>query len=197
MNNSVLINSVWPHDKNDVGPSLARNTLLAIAGSLLIWLSAKVQIPFYPVPMTMQTLVVLVIGATLGSRLGVATVLLYLAQGAIGLPVFAGSPEKGIGLAYMMGPTGGFLLGFVFAAGIVGRLAERGWDRSILSMGLAMLLGNIVMYVPGLLWLGSFTGWEINVFAIGLTPFVYGDMLKLVFGAALLPYIWSLIDTSK
>ena len=110
--------------------ALAGAALLALAGSLLLTLSAKVQVPFYPVPITMQSLVVLCLGATLGARLGAATVVLYLLEGALGLPVFAGTPERGIGLAYMAGPTGGYLIGFVAAAYLVGLLAERGWDRS-------------------------------------------------------------------
>jgi biotin transport system substrate-specific component len=106
--------------------SLLQQVLLAIAGSLLLWVSAKVQVPFWPVPMTMQTFVVLGLGAAFGWRLGMATVALYLLEGAMGLPVFAGTPEKGIGLAYMAGPTGGYLAGFVVAAGITGWLAEKG-----------------------------------------------------------------------
>ena len=102
--------------------TLARNVALAVAGSIALWVSAKVQIPFLPVPMTLQTLVVLIIGMAYGWRLGAATVALYLAQGAVGLPVFAGTPEKGIGLAYMIGPTGGYLVGFLLAAMAVGCL---------------------------------------------------------------------------
>ena len=110
--------------------TLLRNVALIIAGSLLLTLSAKIKVPFYPVPMTMQTLAVMLIGFTFGWRLAGAAVLFYLAQGALGLPVFLlGTPEKGIGLAYMMGPTGGYLLGFVLAAVLCGWLAERGWDR--------------------------------------------------------------------
>ena len=100
--------------------AVVRNILLAVAGSIALWISAKIQIPFYPVPVSMQTLVVLMIGMAFGWRLGAATVILYLAEGVAGLPVFAGTPEKGIGLAYMVGPTGGYLVGFVIAAAAVG-----------------------------------------------------------------------------
>jgi len=108
---------------------LTRNLMLAVGGSLLLWASARLQVPFYPVPMTMQTFVVLMIGAAYGWRLGAATVALYLLQGALGMPVFAGTPEKGIGLAYMAGPTGGYLVGYVAAAAVTGALAGRGGDR--------------------------------------------------------------------
>ena len=156
-----------------------RPLLLAFAGSLLLIVSAKFQVPFYPVPMTLQPLVVLLLGVVLGSRLGAATVLLYLAQGAAGLPVFAGTPEKGVGLAYMVGPTGGYLLGFALAAYVTGWLAERGFDRTRLGTALAMSLGMVVIYSLGLLWLGVFVGYNANLLHLGLTPFVLGDVLKI------------------
>ena len=141
---NILADVLFPVKENAV----LRNVLLAIAGSLVLWASAKVKIPFYPVPMTMTTFVVLVIGMVYGWKLGMATILLYLAQGAMGLPVFAGTPEKGIGLAYMMGPTGGYLIGYVLAAAICGYLAQLNWDKRALTTALAMLLGNVVIYVP-------------------------------------------------
>ena len=125
-----------------------------MSGTLALALSAKIQIPFWPVPLTMQTLVVLLIGMAYGWRLGGATLLLYLAEGAVGLPVFAGTPEKGIGLAYMLGTTGGYLLGFALAAAACGALAERGWDRSFARVVAAMLIGNAIIYSTGVLWLG-------------------------------------------
>ncbi|CAM5524910.1 hypothetical protein MAUB1S_08755 [Mycolicibacterium aubagnense] len=172
--------------------SLLQKAAVVFAGSLLLWASAKVQLPFYPVPLTMQTFAVLAIGAALGWRLGLATVLLYLAEGAAGLPVFAGTPEKGIGLAYMMGPTGGYLLGYLPAAALCGWLAERGWDRSIALTALAMLAGNVMIYLPGLLWLGAIVGWDKPVLAWGLTPFLLGDLLKLGLASAVLPLVWRL-----
>ena len=153
--------------------------------------------PFYPVPMTLQTLAVLGLGMAYGWRLAFATLLLYLAQGAFGLPVFAGTPEKGIGLAYMMGPTGGYLLGFLLAATLCGWLAERGWDRNVATTALAMLLGNIVIYVPGLLWLGTLVGWDKPVLEWGLTPFLAGDATKLVLAALILPGLWTLLGRKK
>lgn len=171
--------------------TLLRNVLLAVAGSIALWVSAKVQIPFYPVPQTLQTLVVLVIGMAYGWRLGGATVALYLAQGAIGLPVFAGTPEKGIGLAYMVGPTGGFLMGFLLAAVAVGFLAQRGWDRNILTTAAAMLIGNALIYIPGLLWLGNAFGLDAAI-THGIKPFLLGDMFKLVLAALFMPMVWNL-----
>lgn len=174
--------------------SLAGAVLTALVGSLLLTLSAKVQVPFYPVPMTMQSFVVLCLGAALGSRLGTATVALYLAQGAFGLPVFAGTPEKGIGLAYMMGPTGGYLLGFLLGAFVTGRLAERGWDRSHLKLFAAMAIGHALIFVPGYLWLAPMIGWD-KAWLLGVLPFAWATLFKTALGAALLPAAWKLIGT--
>lgn len=186
--NRTLLDVLW-RDR-----TLLRNIALIIAGSLLLTLSAKIKVPFYPVPMTMQTLAVMLIGFTFGWRMAGATVLFYLAQGAFGLPVFAGTPEKGIGLAYMMGPTGGYLLGFVLAAVLCGWLAERGWDRSPLRLVAAMILANGVIYLLGVAWLGSVVGWDKPVLAWGMIPFLYGDLLKIVLGAGLLTAGWKLLD---
>lgn len=172
--------------------TLARNVALAVAGSIALWVSAKIQIPFIPVPMTLQTLAVLIIGMAYGWRLGAATVALYLAQGAVGLPVFAGTPEKGIGLAYMIGPTGGFLVGFLLAAIAVGYLAERGWDRNIFTTAGAMLIGNALIYIPGLFWLGSLIGWD-KAIEFGIKPFLLGDLFKLVLAALFMPMIWNTV----
>lgn len=190
----TLISTLWPTQ-----PIIRRLRLstLAVVGVVLLAVSAKVQIPFYPVPMTMQTFVVLVLGMAYGARLGMATVGLYLAGGAIGLPVFAGTPEKGIGLAYMLGPTGGYLVGFMLAAWVCGALAERGWDRNPVATGLAMFVGNLVIYVPGLLWLGSLLGWDKPIVAWGLTPFLLGDFTKLVLAAGLLPLLWRLLGQRR
>ncbi len=171
-----------------------RIVVLMIAGSLLLTLSAKIKVPFYPVPMTMQTLAVMLIGFIYGWRMAAATVLFYLAQGALGLPVFAGTPEKGIGLGYMMGPTGGYLLGFVLAAMLCGWLAEQGWDRSPGRLVAAMILANGVIYLLGLGWLGGVVGWDKPVLAWGMIPFLYGDLLKIVLGAGLLTAGWRLLD---
>ncbi|GAA2827566.1 biotin transport system substrate-specific component [Aminobacter aminovorans] len=161
-----------------------------VAGSLLLTASAKIQMPFYPVPMTVQTLVVIGLGLALGPIRGAAAVALYLTQGALGLPVFAGTPEKGIGLAYMMGPTGGYLAGYLPAALLAGWLAERGWDRNVVTAMLAALLAGAVIYLPGLLWLGSVVGWDKPVLALGLYPFIPSDIMKAVLAALAFPAAW-------
>jgi biotin transport system substrate-specific component len=183
----TLAGTLWPAGKAN---EMLRGMVLAVAGTALLTISAKIQIPFYPVPMTMQTFVVLALGMAYGWRLGAATLLLYMAEGALGLPVFAGTPEKGIGLAYMMGGTGGYLIGFVLAAAVCGWLAERGWDRNVAWTALAMVIGNAVIYIPGLLWLGTLFGWDKPILEWGLTPFLLGDLTKLALAAAVLPLAW-------
>jgi biotin transport system substrate-specific component len=174
-----FVDALWPAH----GASrFARAAVLAVAGSALLTLSAKIQVPFYPVPMTMQTLVVLLIGLGFGAALGATTVLLYLAEGAAGLPVFAGTPEKGIGLAYMIGPTGGYLLGFVAAAAVTGWIAER--RRDVGALVTAVIGGSLAIYVPGVLWLASFVGLD-QAFDLGLVPFLWADALKAALAIAL------------
>ena len=174
--------------------SLIRKVMLAVGGSLLLWASAKLQVPFHPVPMTMQTFVVLMIGTAYGWRLGAATIFLYLMQGALGMPVFAGTPEMGIGLAYMIGPTGGYLIGYLAAAIATGMLAGLGWDRRASTVVLSMVIGNVLIYVFGLTWLGIVVGWDKPVLSWGLTPFIPGDVLKLILAAVILPLTWRLVD---
>ena len=173
--------------------TILRNIVLAVLGTVALWISARIQVPFYPVPMTMQTFVVLTIGAAFGWRLGGATLLLYLAEGAVGLPVFANTPERGIGLAYMVGPTGGYLIGFFLGAVAVGWLAERGWDRRVLTTFAAMTIGTAIIFVPGVLWLGAVVGWDKPVLALGLTPFLPGALFKIALAAAILPLAWRLV----
>ena len=170
-----------------------RNTVVVLAGSLLLTIAAKVSVPFFPVPMTLTSLVVLCLGMALGPRLGAAAVLAYLAQGAMGLPVFAGTPEKGIGIAYMLQHTGGYLVGFVVAAFVVGLLAQRHWDRSMLTTIAAMVVGNVIIYAFGLLWLGTLIGWDKPVIALGMTPFLLADLAKILIAAALLPTLWKFL----
>lgn len=194
----TLAASLWPPKTRTDGvasrlTNLARIMFLALSGSALLAVSAKVQVPLVPVPQTMQTFVVLVIGMAGGWRLGGLTLLFYLAEGAIGLPVFAGTPEKGIGLTYMVSTTGGYLIGFLLAALVVGLLAEAGWDRSVPLAAVAMLIGNIVIYVPGLLWLGTVAGWNNPILKWGFTPFILFDFVKLIWAALLLPAAWRLV----
>ena len=182
---TTLIDRIWPAASRP----LVRNATLALLGSALLWASAKANVPMWPVPMTMQSYVILVLGMAYGSRLAAATVALYLLEGAVGLPVFAGTPERGIGIAYMAGPTGGYLVGFVLAAWVMGWLAERGWDRTVWRAGAAMGLGTVILFVPGLMWLAVLFGWSKAV-AVGLTPFIEGSILKLALAAATLPLAW-------
>ncbi len=184
---AVLIDGVWPE-----GDKAIRLMSLALAGSLALWASAKLQVPFYPVPMTMQTFVVLVLGMAYGWKLGAATVLLYIAKGALGLPVFAGTPERGVGLAYMMGPTGGYLLGFVVSAAAVGWLGNRGWDRHIITTLVAMTFGTAGIFACGLVWLAILVGWQEIVLEAGLWPFLPGAAFKIALAAFIVPAMWRL-----
>lgn len=179
--NKPLLAAIIPASATPAG-RLAVSVFMAVLGTALLAVSAKVKVPFYPVPMTLQPMVVLLLGAAYGWRLGAATLALYLLEGAMGLPVFAGTPEKGIGIAYMAGPTGGYLLGFWLAAGVTGWLAEKGWDRSALKLGAAMVLGMAVLYACGVAWLAGFIGAEKAV-AFGMTPFLLGDAVKIAVAA--------------
>jgi biotin transport system substrate-specific component len=161
-------------------------------GVCLLTLSAKLQVPFWPVPMTMQTLVVLMLGMAYGPRLGTGTVLAYLLVGALGLPVFAGTPERGIGLAYMMGPTAGFLMGFVVAAWVAGLLAERGWDRSVLWCAAAMLAGTVIIIGLGLAALIPVAGVS-RAIEVGLMPFLASGAAKIALGAVAMPLLWRVL----
>ncbi|GAB6053787.1 biotin transporter BioY [Magnetospira thiophila] len=185
----TLLSAAFPLQRQN---ALLRGLFLAFVGSLLLTLSAKVQVPFWPVPMTMQTFMVLLIGASFGPRLGVATIGLYLLEGALGLPVFAGTPEKGIGLAYMTGPTGGYLLGFVLSAATVGLLAQRGWDRSFLGTLATMTIGTAIILLCGVTWLSSLIGFE-KALQFGLTPFLLGAAAKIALAAVVLPGAWRLL----
>jgi biotin transport system substrate-specific component len=163
--------------------------MLVAAAVVLLTLSAKIQIPMWPVPMTMQTYVVLVIGMGYGTKLGLLSVGSYIALGVLGFPVFAGTPERGVGLPYVFGPTGGYLLGFVLAAGTCGALAKRGWDRHLLSCVAAMTVAHAVIFACGVAWLATMTGWERAV-AVGFTPFVAATIVKTMLAAASLPAAW-------
>jgi biotin transport system substrate-specific component len=188
---ATLAESFWPTAETN---QITRGIVLTLLGTALLIASAKIQVPFYPVPMTMQTMVVLLLGMTLGPRLALAAVLVYLTQGALGLPVFAGTPEKGIGLAYMAGPTGGYLAGFALAAWVAGMVAGRRRDLKLLTM--AALAGILAIYVPGALWLATLVGLEKAVVA-GLVPFVLGDLLKGALAVALAAGAAALLERRK
>ena len=157
--------------------------------SLVLILSAKIKVDLYPVPMTLQPLAVLMIAMLCGRNISVAAVSLYLFQGIIGMPVFA----YGGGLPYLLGPTGGFLLGFLFASIIIGELADRGWGKFMIKSVLAMLIGMFVIYFCGILQLSFLKGYDFAI-VNGLTPFIIGDLYKLILAAFLLPQIWKLVS---
>lgn len=185
----TLAGALWPETE---GNRLLRASLLVLLASALLTVSAKVQVPFWPVPMTLQTGVVVLLGAALGWRLAGSAVLLYLAQGALGLPVFAG----GGGPAYLLGPTGGYLAGFLVAAVAVGWLVERGWSRTLASSAAALLLGDLLIFACGLGWLSLLVGVE-QALAAGLLPFLAGEAVKIALAACLLPYAWTLLSRRR
>ena len=182
---------LWPARDSRVAAAL-RALVLALLGSALLAISAKIQVPLPPVPMTMQTLVVLLIGATYGWRLGGATVLLYVAEGMLGLPVFANTPPQVASPAYLLGPTGGYLAGYVAAAVAMGFLAERGWDRSPARVVVMMTVGHLIIFAFGLAWLAPLLG-PAKAWAVGATPFVAGTVLKTALAAALMKAAWTIV----
>ena len=167
------------------------DSTLIIAGAQIIALCSQVAIPlaFSPIPITLQTLAVLLVGASLGSKRGALSLILYLGEGALGAPVFAGG---GSGLPYLFGPTGGYLLGFILSAYTVGRLAEREWDRTPAKTAIAMAIGNLAIYIPGLAWLSLFVGVK-RILYVGFLPFIPGDILKIMLALILLPTVWQTI----
>ena len=156
---------------------LLKYVFLAIIGSIILAVSSKIKIPFYPVPMTMQTLVVLVIGIGFGWKLGLATVSLYLFEGIIGLPVFSGTPEKGIGLIYFTGPTMGYLIGFLIAVYISGKF---NYDNNLFKNFLKLMLATSFIYILGMSWLGSLIGWDKPIFQLGAQPFLLAELFKIL-----------------
>lgn len=175
----------------------AKQAALVVVGIAFLALAAKIKVPMWPVPITMGTFAVLTVGAAYGPRLGLATILGYLIIGALGFDVFAGSSAESAGLTYMMGGTGGYLVGYVLATLALGVAARAGWDRSMPKMAGAMLLGNVIIYVPGLVWLGMLYGWDKPILQWGLTPFLIGDALKLALAAGLLPLVWKLVGDAR
>jgi biotin transport system substrate-specific component len=171
---------------------LATQLFLAVLGTLVLTLSARTKVVLGPVDMSLQTLAIFLISAAFGLRLGLATLLLYMAEGAYGLPVFQSTPEKGIGIAYMLGSTGGYLAGFVAMAAIVGWAADRGWDRSPIRLFGAMLSAEIVMMAMGFAWLAILIGPEKS-WQFGVMPFITPDLIKVTLGAALVPAVWGLL----
>ena len=156
---------------------LIKSFIVIIMGSVLLTISAKIKIPFYPVPMTMQTFMVLFLGISFGYKIGVATVMLYLLEGILGLPVFSNSPEKGIGIAYFVGPTMGYLIGFLIAVYFAGKFK---YEKGLIINFLKLLFSVSFIYISGLIWLGILIGWEKPLFKIGAQPFLLAELFKLL-----------------
>ncbi|SMO35383.1 biotin transporter BioY [Ruegeria faecimaris] len=194
MNANVLANAFGPRE----GTALrVKQVVLVALGIVALAVAAKIKVPMWPVPITMGTFAVLTIGTAYGARLGLVTMMGYLLIGALGFDVFAGSSAEKFGLTYMMGGTGGYLVGYVLATLMLGTLAARGWDRSVVKMALALVLANVLIYVPGLLWLGQLYGWDQPILAWGLTPFLVGDAIKLALAALLIPGLWKLVGDAR
>ena len=190
-NATTLSAAIWPVGSSP-SSSFGRAATLIVAGVLLLTLSAQAKIPFYPVPVTLQTLVLLILGMAYGLRLASSTALCYLAVGATGVPVFAG----GGGIPYMLGPTGGYLVGFVVAMALMGYMGDRGWGKSYRSMILPMVAGTVVIYLCGVLWLSHLIGLP-KALAGGLYPFLLGDAAKIVVAVLLVPQAWKLTGRLK
>ena len=194
----ALAVAVWPDSVN----RLVQGVALVLLGTVVLAISAKIKVPFYPVPMTLQTLAVLLIAATYGSRLAVATVAAYIVEGMLGLPVFTNTPPAIAGPAYMLGPTAGFIVSWLAVAAIVGTATDRGWDRSIVKLGGAMVVAIVVQFALGFGWLAWFaqipngaTGIGVSgAFFGGVAPFLLGDALKIALAALAVPAAWRLLD---
>lgn len=171
---------------------LATQAFLIIGGTLLLTVSAKTKVFLGPVDISLQTLAVLLIASAFGMRLALATLALYLAQGAMGLPVFQSSPEKGVGLAYMLGTTGGYLAGFVAMAAIAGWAADRGFDRNPFKLFGAFMVAEVVMMAMGFAWLAVLIGAD-KAWQFGVVPFIVGDLIKVALAASLVPAVWSIL----
>ena len=156
---------------------LLKYFLIVILGSVLLTISAKIKIPFYPVPMTMQTFVVLFLGISLGYKIAVTTVFVYLLEGLLGIPVFSNSPEKGVGLIYFTGPTMGYLIGFLFTAFFSGFL---NFKTNIILIFIKLLFSVFFIYLFGIIWLGILIGWEKPIFELGAQPFLLAELFKIL-----------------
>ena len=163
--------------KNISQSKLIKSLLAVILGSIALTISAKIKIPFYPVPMTMQTFVVLFLGVSLGYKVGLASIGLYLLEGILGFPVFSNSPEKGIGLIYFTGPTMGYLIGFLIASYLASKVNSK--DSLILVLT-KLVIATSTIYILGLIWLGTLIGWDKPIFALGAKPFLLAEIFKIV-----------------
>ncbi len=156
---------------------IIKSVFIALVGTVFLAISSKIKIPFYPVPMTMQTLVVLFLGIAFGWKLGLATVTLYLFEGIIGLPVFSGSPEKGVGIIYFTGPTMGYLIGFLFTVYFAGKLK---FNQNLLRKFFQLIFSVSFIYIFGILWLGILIGWDKPLFKLGIQPFLFAELFKIL-----------------
>ena len=172
--------------KNLTQTKIIKSLLAVILGSIALTISAKIKIPFYPVPMTMQTFVILLIGITLGYKVGLATVGLYLFEGIIGMPVFANSPEKGIGLTYFLGPTMGYLIGFLISVYFAGLFK---YDKGIVNTFIKLIFSVSFIYICGLIWLGTLIGWDKPIFELGAQPFLLAELFKILLLVFLIPVL--------
>ena len=163
--------------KNIKTSKLLKYVFIALIGSIILAISSKIKIPFYPVPMTMQTLVVIIIGVAFGWKLGLATISLYLFEGIIGLPVFSGTPEKGIGFVYFTGPTMGYLIGFLVAVYFAGKFD---YDKNFIKNFVKLAFATSFIYLLGMAWLGSLIGWEKPIFKLGAQPFLLAELFKIL-----------------
>lgn len=193
----TLSESVWTAQ----GSALwVKRLVMVIAGIAALTLAAKIKVPlpYSPVPLSLGTLAVLTIGAAYGPRMGLTTIFGYMLIGALGFDVFANSAANASGIEYMMGSTGGYLVGFVLATVALGYAAKRGWDRNVATMGLAMLAGTALIYLPGALWLSHLYGFDASTaFAKGVAPFLLGDALKLALAALIVPGVWKMLGKAR
>ena len=163
--------------KNISQTKVLKSLLAIVLGSIALTISAKIKIPFYPVPMTMQTFVVLFLGVSLGYKIGLASVALYLFEGIMGLPVFSNSPEKGVGLVYFTGPTMGYLIGFLAAIFLASKISM---EDNFLLVLIKLIIATSTIYILGLFWLGTLIGWEKPIFALGAKPFLLAEAFKII-----------------
>ena len=195
VSNSVLSEEFWSAEGNALW---VKRVVLVVLGIAALAVAAKIKVPVWPspVPITLGTFAVLTIGTAYGPRMGLATILGYMLIGALGFDVFANSAAGTSGIEYMMGGTGGYLVGYVLATLTLGYAARRGWDRNVLLLAVGMFVGNLIIYVPGVMWLAHLYTWE-NAFAWGVTPFLIGDAMKLVLAALIVPAVWKLVGKAR
>ncbi len=195
-NDRVLTETFWSVEGNAL---MIKRIVLVVAGILTLAVAAKIRLPIppSPVPVTMGTFAVLSIGAAYGPRLGLVTIFGYMLIGALGFDVFANSSAEANGLTYMMGGTGGYLVGYVLATLAMGYFARVGWDRNVVKMGASMLVSNALIYIPGILWLAHLYTWEKPILEWGMTPFLIGDGMKLALAALIVPALWKMIGSAR